>query len=260
MHIDRFITAFFDPHIIAETAPRIILVGFKYTLILTVGSVAIGLVIGMVLALMVTSRRRWLRLPGKIYVDIFRGVPGLLSIFVIGAGLPLAGIAPFGRNIFAYAMVAIGLIQGAYICEIFRSGIEGIGRQQMEAARGLGLSHGAAMRYIIVPQGIRHVLPSLTGQVIIAIKETALVYVLGIVPANQELFSAAQSASTEYASMTPVVIAGLMYLVLTVPMTHLVNAMDARIRRGPAFVLEGGDDADVATPGTPPSGEPGRAR
>lgn len=232
MDFDNIIRVFFDPTIIAAVLPRILTTGLANTLILTVFSVAFGLVLGLVVAMMLVSRTRWLRWPARVWVDVFRGLPALLTIFVIGIGLPLAGLDVFGRSTYPYAVIAIGIIQSAYIGEILRSGIQSVAPGQMEAARSLGMPFWSAMRRITVPQGIRRVLPALTGQVIIAIKETALVYVLGLMPSQQELFSLAQSGSSQYASMTPVVVAGAVYLVLTIPMTHAVNALDRRLRDG----------------------------
>jgi len=232
--VDNIIRVFFDPHIIASVLPQLLSHGLVNTLVLTVFAVVIGLLLGLVIAMMLLARTRWLRWPARVFVDVFRGLPGVLTIFIVGLGLPLAGLDVFGRNTYPYAVVAIGIIESAYIGEIFRSGIQSVAAGQMEAARSLGLSYWAAMRHVRIPQGIRRVLPALTGQIIITIKETALVYVLGLTATQQELFSLSQSGSSQYASMTPVVVAGVIYLALTIPLTHFVNWLDRRLQRGPA--------------------------
>jgi polar amino acid transport system permease protein len=230
--LDNIIRVFFDPEIIVQVLPGILTTGLVNTLILTVFSLLAGLVLGLVVAMCLLARTRWLRWPARVWVDVFRGLPALLTIFIVGIGLPIAGIDVFGRNTFPYAIVAIGMIQSAYIGEIFRSGIQSVAPGQMEAARSLGMPFWSAMWHVTIPQGVRRVLPALTGQAIITVKETALVYVLGLMPSQQDLFSLAQSGSSQFASMTPVVVAGAVYLVLTIPLTHIVNRFDRRMREG----------------------------
>ncbi len=229
---DDIIRTFFDLDVMAKTLPDLLLRGLPNTLLLTAGAVAIGLVVGVAVAVLLLSPRWWLRLPAMAYVDVLRGVPGLLVIFVIGFGLPIAGITILGRDAYPYAMIAVGLTEGAYMAEIFRAGIQSIEKGQHEAARSLGISSRLTMWHVILPQGLRRVLPPLTGQVIITLKATSLVYVLGLMPGQQELFAVGQSGTSQYATMSPMVLAGLIFLVITVPLTHLVNAWDKRMRTG----------------------------
>jgi His/Glu/Gln/Arg/opine family amino acid ABC transporter permease subunit len=214
------------------TLPSLVTVGLVNTLILSAAATCLALVIGLFLAVMLLSTKRLIRLPARVYVDILRGLPAILTIYLVGFGLPVAGIRPFGRNTFAYAILALGIINGAYICEVFRSGIQSVDRGQMDAARSLGLPHLKAMRLVVVPQGIRRVLPALTNQFIIMIKESSLVYVLGLFLYQRELFSVGQDATVETGNLSPLVAAGIAYLLLTVPLTHFVNFLDVRLREG----------------------------
>ena len=230
--LDNLIRTFFDLKVMADVFPDLLTRGLPNTLLLTAGAVAIGLVFGLILAILLLSARWWLSFPAKVIVDILRGVPGLLVIFVIGFGLPIAGITFLGRDAYPYAMIAVGITEGAYMAEIIRAGIQSIDKGQTEASRSLGISSWQTMRSVVLPQGLRRVLPPMTGQVIITLKATSLVYVLGLMPDQQEIFAVAQSGTSQYATMSPMVMAGIMYLVITVPLTHLVNAWDKRMRSG----------------------------
>jgi polar amino acid transport system permease protein len=193
----------------------------------------VGLLVGVVVALGLMSSHLPVRLTSRVYVDVFRGLPAILTIYLIGQGLPLSGLTLFGGFTYGYAALAIGLIEGAYMSEIFRSGIQSVDRGQTEAARSLGLTAMQTMRRVVFPQGARRVLPALTGQFIIVIKSTALVYLLGLTSAQREMFAIAQDNAVLQANLSPLTAAGLIYLALTVPMSHLVNAWERRLREGP---------------------------
>lgn len=215
-------------------------VGIPNTILLSVGGILIGTILGMVLAVMLVSRSRFLRAPARAYVDIFRGLPTILTILLIGEGLPIARVDIFGKNAYPYAMLALGMIAGAFVSEVFRSGIESIERGQMEAARGLGLSHRQALALVVVPQGVRRVLPALTNLFVALVKDSSLVYLLGLLTSQRELFSIAQDASSNSGNLSPMVLAGAFYLLLTVPLSHAVNVLDRRLRAGrPLFGRSG---------------------
>jgi len=231
--LDKVLITFFNLPLIRETLSQIVRIGLRNTLILAVLAIAAGLLIGVVVALGLLSSRRSLRVPSRIYVDIFRGLPSILTIYLLGEGLPLAGLDVFAGNTYGYAALALGMIEGAYIAEILRAGIQSVDRGQSEAARSLGLSGGQAMRLVVFPQGVRRVLPPLAGQFIIVTKATALVYLLGLTASQREMFAIGQDMSVNNASLSPLVAVGLSYLALTVPLTYLVNRLDRRLRAGP---------------------------
>jgi ABC-type amino acid transport system permease subunit len=118
------------------------------------------------------------------------------------------------------------------MAEIFRSGFQGVDTGIVEAARSLGLSHLKTLRLIVFPVGLRRILAALTGQFILVIKSTALVYLLGLSTGQREMFAIAQDSAVNNASISPLVAAGVLYLALTIPLTYLVNAWDRRMREG----------------------------
>lgn len=236
--IQHFIDTFFDLRLIGETLGQLLREGLLNTLFLAVLASAIGLVVGVFVAGGLMSSRRVLRYPCRWYVDILRGLPHILSVYLIGQGLPLAGLTVFGNWTYGYAALAIGLMEGAYMAEIFRSGFQSVDGGIVEAARSLGMPHMKTMRLIVIPIGVRRVLPALTGQFILVIKSTALVYLLGLSVGQREMFAIAQDGAVNNASLAPLVAAGLFYLAITIPMTYVVNAWDRRMREGkPAPVV-----------------------
>lgn len=220
----RIQQTFFDPGMIAQVMPTLLLVGLPNTVVLALLACAIGIALGLLVAIGLLSPRRLLRLPCRAYVDVLRGLPHILTIYLVGQGLPLAGLSLFGNNTYAYAAFAIGLIESAYMAEIFRAGLQSIDRGQIEAARTLGMSRFQTLLLITLPQGVRRVLPPLTGQFILVIKGTALVFLLGLTASQREIFSIAQDAAINNANLSPLMAAGLLYLALTVPLTYAVNA------------------------------------
>jgi polar amino acid transport system permease protein len=230
--VDRLVEQYFNLRRILEVLPDLFVEGLRNTLFLAIGASALGLVLGLLLSLVAISRRWWLRLPARIYIDIFRGLPAILTIALIGLGLPTAGLALFGREGRLYAIFALGLISSAYIAEVFRGGIQSIDKGQMEAARSLGLSYTKAMRLVIIPQAVRRVLPALTNEFIAITKDTSLAFILGISIGDRDLFRIGQNYSQQTFNFSPLVGAGMMYLLITVPLTRLVNHLDARLHEG----------------------------
>ena len=216
-----------------QAIPDLFKTGLPNTLILTVCAAVIGLVLGMVLAVAGISRSRWLRWPARVYTDIFRGLPEVVIILLIGLGVgPVVG-GLTGNNPYPLGIAALGLMAAAYIGEIFRSGIQSVEPGQLEASRALGFSYPSSMRLVVVPQGVRRVLPALMNQFISLLKASSLVYFLGLVANQRELFQVGRDLNAQTGNLSPLVAAGLFYLLLTVPLTHLVNYIDARLRTWP---------------------------
>ena len=164
-----------------EVLPKLFTVGLPNTLILAVSPGVIGTLLGMVLAMMGISRTQPLRWIARIYTDIFRGLPPVLTILLIGLGFgPIVRQATGTTNPYPLGIAALSLMAAAYIGEIFRSGIQSVDKGQLEASRALGFSYGPSMRLVVVPQGIRRVLPALVNQFISLIKESSLVFLLGL--------------------------------------------------------------------------------
>ncbi|MGV1771650.1 amino acid ABC transporter permease/ATP-binding protein [Agrobacterium vitis] len=224
--------SFLDWDAMAEVLPAMITVGLKNTLILAFASTVIGVVIGMILAIMGISRSPWLRIPARLYTDIFRGLPAIVTILLIGQGFARIAREIWGPSPYPLGILALSLIAGAYIGEIFRSGIQSVDRGQLEACRALSMSYGQGMRLIIVPQGVRRVLPALVNQFIGNVKDSSLVYFLGLLASEREIFRVGQDQAVVTGNLSPLLLAGVFYLVITVPLTHLVNTIDTRLRLG----------------------------
>lgn len=216
-----------------------VLDGFWQTVQLSLVSGVLALVWGLVLALL-------RQLPGRglapvrgltiAYIDVFRGVPLLLVVLIIsgsfpfvaeGLGLPQSVGIPqwFGKpDPFWYGTMAITLTYGAYMAEVYRAGIEGVPSGQMAAARALGMSHGRAMRYVIVPQAVRRVIPPLLNDYIALMKDTSLVGVIALL----EVVEAGRTVQAETLNSSALTLGALLFLVVTLPMARIVDRFIAR--------------------------------
>jgi polar amino acid transport system permease protein len=235
--MSAFLQNFFNWGLIHDTLGDLLTYGLRNTLVLALCSMVLGSVIGMVLAVMGISSSTWLRVPARVYTDLFRGLPAALTILMVGEGVFAAQVSWLSSP-YPVAILALSLMSGAYIGEIFRSGIQSVEKGQGEACRALGLTHGQALRLVVVPQGVRRVLPAMVNQFIGTIKDTSLVYFLGLVTTQRELFRIGEDASVSSGNLSPLLATGLCYLLLTVPLTHLVNYVDKRLREGSRPVIE----------------------
>lgn len=223
---------FFDFPSMLQVLPQLLGTGLVNTVIISVAATILGTLFGLILALMGISPSRWLRVPARIYTDLFRGLPSILTILLIGQGLARFSYQLFGPTPYPLGIFALSLIASAYMGEIFRSGIQSVEKGQLEACRALGMSYSRAMRLVIIPQGIRRVLPAIVNQFIAIIKDSSLVYLLGLMTSQRELFRVGQDAAVLTGNLSPLMLAGLFYLMITVPLTHAVNYIDVRYRTG----------------------------
>jgi polar amino acid transport system permease protein len=230
--LDNLIKTFLDFEAMWQVLPQLLGIGLMNTLVISIAATVIGVVLGMIVAIMGISTSRWLRIPARIYTDIFRGLPAILTILLIGQGFARISQEIFGPSPYPLGILALSLIASAYIGEIFRAGIQSVDRGQIEACRALGMSYGKSMRLVVVPQGVRRVLPALVNQFIAIVKDSSLVYFLGLLVSERELFRVGQDAAVLTGNLSPLVLAGLFYLAITVPLTHLVNYFDNRFRIG----------------------------
>jgi polar amino acid transport system permease protein len=198
--------------------------GWPTTLKVAAGALVFALVFGLVVALLRLSRWRWLRMPAIAYIEFFRGTPLLVQLFVIYFGLPDAGIEPTPLQA---AIVGMGLNGAAYLAEIYRAGIEAIHGGQMEAALSLGMTPARAMRYIILPQAVRTMLPPITSFAIVMLKDTAVV---SVIAAPEIMFFARNLVTETLQSAVVYSMAGVIYLCMTIPMARLVGRLE-RARR-----------------------------
>ncbi|MCI3224268.1 amino acid ABC transporter permease [Streptomyces sp. NP-1717] len=221
--------AFFDVEVAKAQFPDIITTALVNTVIYTLLGFGFGLALGLIVALMRLSQvppYRWLAV---VYIEFFRGIPALLVFIALGFGVPLA--FQVALNQYVTVMLALGLVGAAYMAETIRAGIQAVPKGQTEAARSLGMSQGRAMVSIIIPQALRIVLPPLTNELILLTKDSSLVYLLGLSLSQYELAKFGRDALNQNRSLTPILIAGLCYLVITLPLGHLVRRLEARTAR-----------------------------
>jgi polar amino acid transport system permease protein len=209
--------------------PGVLTVALKNTAIYTLTGFAAGLVLGVLLALMRLSSvppYRWL---ATAYVEVFRGLPALLIFIFVGVGVPLAfpGANIPGGTIGKVAL-ALALVSAAYMAETVRAGIQAVPRGQREAARSLGMSSSRAMISIVIPQAFRIIVPPLTNELVLLFKDSSLVLFLGVQLEDRELTKFGRDLASTKANITPILIAGLCYLVITVPLSYLARRLETR--------------------------------
>ena len=214
-------TTFFDIDYGREVFPTVIK-GLWINIQLTfIGGLAIG-IIALGLALMRTTKSPALtpfRFLATAYVDIFRGAPLILIILLVGFGVPALRLKGISSNVIFLGTVAVVLTYSAYVAEVIRSGILSIHPSQRAAARSLGLTSGQTMRYVVLPQAIRRVVPPLLNDFVSLLKDTGLVSILGVTDAVR----AAQINASRTFNYTPYVVAAILFLLITIPMTRYTD-------------------------------------
>ena len=168
-----------------------------------------------------------LRLLAVVYTDLFRGIPTILVIYILGFGVPALQLSGVPNSAVFWGTVALVLVYSAYVAEVYRAGIESVHPSQEAAARSLGLSRGQSLRYVILPQAVRRVLPPLLNDFIGLQKDTALVGLLGPV----EAFEASNIAVQSSFNYTPYFVAALLFIALTIPLARFTDWLVARQRR-----------------------------
>ena len=233
--MDQFFETFFSWQDFKASFPSVV-EGFKTNLSLMFVAEACVLVWGLVLALLRLGRGplaaplRWLTIA---YIDLFRAIPGLVLIYMIGFGIPISGVPFFSDwSQYSLAVLALTILYGAYVAEVYRAGIESIHWSQTAAARSLGLSQGKTMRFVILPQAVRRVIPPLLNDFIGLQKDTAFIGIIGVLDG----FRRAQIyAGTEF-NLTPFTGLALCFVVVTFPMTRLADRL---LKRDAARVQAG---------------------
>src|ERR671910_300999 len=235
--MDVFFEQYFDINLMLDELDPVFN-GFLQTLLLSIFGGGFALLWGLVLAVL-------RQLPGKVflpvraltiaYIDVFRGIPLLLILLLISGGLgtfAVEGTLPewlgnpqwLGKpQPFWYGVMGLTITYGAYMAEVYRAGIEAVPSGQMEAARSLGMSHGQSMRYVIVPQAVRTVIPPLLNDFIALMKDTSLVSVLGFV----EVVQAGRDVQSEFFNSSALVLGALFFLIVTIPLARVVDRMIA---------------------------------
>jgi len=214
------------------------LIGAKNTVILALFAVIIGVVIGMFLAICRIGKNRALRLGATAYIEFIRGTPLLVQLFIIYYGLQAIGIRfpdiPFmsgllGINFadFMAGVITMGINSGAYVGEIFRAGIQSVDNGQTEAARSLGLSYNKTLRYVVIPQAIRNVMPALGNEFVVVIKESSIVSIIGIADL---MYKANTVRGNTFQPFEPLLVAAAVYFALTFPLSKFLARVERRMR------------------------------
>lgn len=199
-----------------------LLQGAKITVELTVISVAIGTLIGLIVGVCRVSHLKILNVPAAIYVEILRGTPLLVQVMIVYYGLPNIGL---NLGQMTSGILALSLNSGAYVAEIFKAGIKSIKKGQTEASFSLGMTYGQNMRFVILPQAVRNILPALGNEFIALIKDSSLVSVIAI----EELLRRGMIVySRTYNAWTPLIGVALIYLCMTTPLSRMVAYVEKR--------------------------------
>jgi polar amino acid transport system permease protein len=227
----RLSNDYFNPAIARQLFPEIMTVALKNTAIYTAMGFVFGLGLGLVLALMRLSEVAPYRWVANTYIEFFRGIPLLLWLFFLGYGVPTATGAQLPGQPYSPIVLGLGMPAAAYMAETIRAGIQAVPKGQAEAARSLGMSSGQAMISIVIPQAFRIIVPPLTNEVILLTKDSSLVAILGVTAGTKELTKFGRDSLNQLVNPTPLVIAGLCYLIITVPLSLVVRRLEAHNNR-----------------------------
>ena len=229
----EFLDAFFSPYNFRVSLPYV-WDGFTTNLKLMFVAEALVLVFALAVAVIRglpgrgVAPLRWLAI---VYTDFFRGTPLILVVFVIGFGFPSLNVAVISdQSVFVYGIIALVLVYTAYVTEVYRAGIESVHPSQRMAARSLGLTYGQAMRYVVLPQAVRRVVPPLLNDFIGLQKDTAIITVIALAEAVLQ----AQNYSANTFNFTGYTVAAVFFVMVTIPLTryldHIIKQRDARER------------------------------
>jgi polar amino acid transport system permease protein len=220
---------FFDPEVFRdslEVIPKAFLVNVKIFLVAEALILPFALVIAILRSLQGPVFFP-LRLLAIVYADLFRGLPTILVVYMLGFGVVALGLSGFPISTFFWGVTALVLVYSAYVSEVYRAGIESVHPSQTAAARSLGLSHAKALRFVVLPQAVRRVIPPLLNDFIGLQKDTALVGLLGVV----EAFRQSQIEVAATFNYTPYLVTAILFVSLTIPLARLTDWLVARDRK-----------------------------
>lgn len=198
--------------------------GTSTTLLVSFFGVIFGSLVGVLLSLLKLSKNKIARVVSTTYIEIVRGTPLLLQIYLVYYGLPM--LLPLPDSRIFLGTLAVLLNSAAYVAEIIRAGIQSIDKGQMEAARSLGMGKGLSMRYIIIPQAFKNILPALGNEFIVLIKESAIISVIAI---PDLMYNADTLRGITYKPFLPLIIAGVIYFIITFSLSKLLGILERRL-------------------------------
>ncbi|MEV7969794.1 amino acid ABC transporter permease [Sphaerisporangium sp. NPDC088356] len=215
-----------------QALPDVFTVALKNTIIYTVGGFVLGSLGGLLLALMRMSSVRPYRWIATIYIEIFRGLPALLIfLFILFLPLALSGFQIPGGT-YGQGILGLTIVSSAYMAETLRAGLQAVPKGQSEAARSLGMSHSRAMISVVIPQAIRIVIPPTTNQFVSLLKDSSLVLFLGVSGEYVELTKFGNDLASTTSNATPILVVGLTYLLVTIPLGYLAGRLEKRQAKG----------------------------
>ncbi|MDD5805745.1 MAG: amino acid ABC transporter permease [Eggerthellales bacterium] len=218
---NKFLKLFLNPVILVTSFP-VVLKGFFLALLILACAFPLAIPLGLALALMRMSKISLLRGIASVYVNVVRGTPLFLQIYIAFFGLPLAGI---DVNNVVMGIAVLAMNSSAYQCEIFRAGIQSIHTGQFEAARSLGMNGAQTMFFVIIPQTVRRVIPTMMNEFILLYKDTSMLAAVGLM----EVVMYAKTIVAATGSITPYIVAAAFYLVITLPLASLVGKIEAKL-------------------------------
>ncbi len=208
--------------------------GARITLLLSIFTIFLGIIGGVILALMRISKNIFLKSIAASYIEFIRGTPVLVQVFIVYYGLPIIGInfpdiPGLGNNFgdFMAAVIALSINSAAYVAEIVRAGIQAVNKGQMEAARSLGMPYGMSMKFIILPQAFKNILPALGNEFITIIKESAIVSIIGI---HDLMYNTDTVRGITYKAFAPLIVTALVYFAMTFTLSRLLGIVERRLK------------------------------
>ena len=227
----KFLNLFMKPQLIVVAIP-LLFVGWLASIGLVLLAFPLAITGGLMLAFMKMAKLRIVRWVSGAFVNVIRGTPLFLQIFIAFIGLRIAGLR---ASDYITAVIVLALNSSAYLAEIFRAGIQSINRGQFEAAASLGMTYPQSMIYVIIPQTVKRVLPTMTSEFILLFKDTSLLMAIGVF----ELMMYSNTIVARTGNLTPFVVAGVYYLIVTIPLINIVGRLERKLA-----ISEGGQVAD----------------
>lgn len=218
---NTFLRLFFNPVVLVSSFP-VVLNGFFMALAIVAVAFPLAIPVGLALSLMRMSKLAVLRGLATTYVNVVRGTPLFLQIYIAFFGLPLAGVQIPN---FPLGVVVLAMNSSAYLCEIFRAGIQSIPKGQFEASRSLGMNGAQTMLFVIIPQTVRRVIPTMTSEFILLYKDTSMLAAVGVM----EVVMYAKTIVANTGSITPYIVAACFYLVITLPLAKVVGHLEDKL-------------------------------
>ncbi|MGL5693582.1 MAG: amino acid ABC transporter permease [Peptostreptococcaceae bacterium] len=203
--------------------------GAGITISISLVALFFGCILGMLVCLMKLSKFKILRAIATTYIEILRGTPLFVQVYIIYFGLPQIGLGI--SSAFICGAFALSINSGAYVAEILRSGIQSVDKGQMEASRSLGLGYASTMKHVIIPQAIKNILPSLANEFITLVKESAIISVIGV---KEIMFTSSIIKNKVFRPLEPLIVAAIIYFVLTFTLSKLVGKLEKKLAKSNA--------------------------